>query len=143
MMKVGQVQMFQGLALYDRDRPNIVLSKKLKDRLILVVKQQVHLPHLLITKEYVVDDDTHISRTYKNTYSSLFYIQWYNCWSIIHDVVVYLNALYQIIFWLCSCHACCWRWWDITRTFHLPSCELGFTPFDFTKLTGICLIKHI
>ena len=30
----------------------------------------------------------------------------------------------------------CRRCWDTTHTFHLPTCELGFTPLDFTMLTG-------
>jgi hypothetical protein len=29
------------------------------------------------------------------------------------------------------------RWWDTTHTFHLPCGELGFTPLDWTMLTGL------
>ncbi|KAI3960952.1 hypothetical protein MKW98_019153, partial [Papaver atlanticum] len=29
------------------------------------------------------------------------------------------------------------RWWYSTHTFHFPNFEIGFTPWDFTMLTGI------
>ena len=29
------------------------------------------------------------------------------------------------------------RWWHTTGTFHFPSFEIGFTPLDFTQITGI------
>ncbi|KAM7464884.1 hypothetical protein LguiB_012446 [Lonicera macranthoides] len=33
--------------------------------------------------------------------------------------------------------ACIRRWWDTTHTFHLPTCEIGLTPFDFIMITDI------
>lgn len=33
------------------------------------------------------------------------------------------------------------RWWDTTHTFHLPNVELGFTPYDFTCITGIPIAR--
>ncbi|KAM7518475.1 hypothetical protein LguiB_017437 [Lonicera macranthoides] len=99
----------------------------------------------------VVDDSDHISKMKRTREGSLFYIRstWHTARNLYKDLIV--NPEVQMLLdntGLCDLfkrempnsdrtvvEACCRRWWDTTHTFHLPTCELGFTPLDFTMLT--------
>ncbi|KAM7505057.1 hypothetical protein LguiB_003961 [Lonicera macranthoides] len=100
----------------------------------------------------VVDDGKYISRMKRTAESGLFYIRstWHQASGIYKrlsrdpnvEMLLDNSGLCSLFkrqmpnFDLTVVKACCRRWWDTTHTFHLPTCELGFTPLDFTMLIG-------
>ena len=105
----------------------------------------------------LVDDGKHISRMKRTTEGSLFYIRstWHTASALYNRLTV--NPEVQMLLentGLCVLfkrkmpnfdrtvvEACYRRWWDTTHTFHLSTCEIGFTPLDFTMLTGTHIIR--